>query len=494
MTLRRFALAAVSLAVATIACHDVHLDFTQHSDQISIYDDLYSVSVVDDKHVVAVGYYGAIYYSGDGGDTWKKGRTDTIQSVYSVSMADAQRGWAVGQRGLILRTEDGGITWARQPNLKESEGSHLFAVTAIDADNAWAVGEWGTRIRTSDGGKTWEDHSFTIDENHPQFVWLAPVEQEKVREGKKVYEDVTLTDVYCRRPPSQHCWLIGEFGYVFYSGDRGDTWIRSTIEGSIEMPPVKFGYNQLELNDEDRAALQRFAKAIAGEEHLNVAIESFADHREVQNFGRGSDPTELFEILEARSSEVRTVLEDAGILSDRLRMRGQPPWDYEDFLEDDPGFLNRYLEKRTADVPETTVTVLQNPYLFTVRFRDDENGLIAGLGGVILKSSDGGQTWVYRKIDRKQALFAARATDGRAVAVGEKGLIRVSTDGGQTWAPPPAGTFPEVFTYMRDVEFSPDGRIGFIVGQRGQILRSTDAGYQWKQVLPPPQVDVNAST
>ena len=40
---------------------------------------------------------------------------------------------------------------------------------------------------------------------------------------------------------------------------------------------------------------------------------------------------------------------------------------------------------------------------------------------------------------------------------------------------------------MRDVGVTRDGRIGFIVGQTGQILRSTDSGIQWKQVLPPPE-------
>jgi photosystem II stability/assembly factor-like uncharacterized protein len=51
------------------------------------------------------------------------------------------------------------------------------------------------------------------------------------------------------------------------------------------------------------------------------------------------------------------------------------------------------------------------------------------------------------------------------------------------------GTFPEVFTFMRDVAFDPSGKRGFIVGQTGQILRSEDAGYQWDQVLPPKTED-----
>ena len=114
--------------------------------------------------------------------------------------------------------------------------------------------------------------------------------------------------------------------------------------------------------------------------------------------------------------------------------------------------------------------------------------IIAGLGGVVLQSDDGGRNWSYRTIDRKQALFSVGSVDGgRAVTVGEKGLIRVSTDSGSSWRDPGADNFPDLFTFMRDVGFSPSGRVGFIVGQTGKILRSTDAGISWQPVLPPPE-------
>jgi photosystem II stability/assembly factor-like uncharacterized protein len=375
----------------------------------------------------------------------------------------------------------------RQPNVKEDEGTHLFAVSAIDANTAIVVGEWGTRMRTTDGGRTWEDQSFTIDVAHPMFVWLNPEEQEKVRKGENVYDDVTLNDVDCLRGAPK-CWLIGEFGYLFYSEDAGASWQQSQIEGSVVLDPIRVPYNTLQVPAEARPKLTEFARGIVDELHLNVAIEAYASAAEIREFGRPEDPTELFEILEARMQEVRTVVEEAGIDGSRVRLRGQPPWDYEDYLEDDPEFLKRYLESRRAESGGMHVRVIQNPILFTVRFRDELSGLIAGLGGVVLRTEDGGRNWAYRKIDRKQALFAVGSVaGGRAVAVGEKGLIRVSTDSGDSWHAPASGDFPELFTFMRDVAFDGSGRVGFIVGQTGQILRSTDSGIQWRRVLPPPE-------
>ncbi len=482
--LRSLLTIAVALSLASVACHDIHLSYGHREGEIVLFDDLYSISVADRDHVVAVGYYGAVYYTHDGGVSWSQGKTDTLASLYKVSMADTMNGWAVGQRGLIIHTEDGGVTWTRQANLKEREGTHLFAVTAIDKNTAWTIGEWGTRILTTDGGKTWNDHSFTVDERHPMFQWLSPFEQEKVRKGETVYEDVGLNDVSCLPAPSTKCWLIGEFGYIFYSEDRGATWLRSAIEGSSEMEPVRLGYNEIEFPAADAKRLQEFAKALIGDAHLNVAIEAVANEDEIRDLGKQEDPSELFEVLEARSQEVRTVLEDAGLPSERVRMRNQPPWDYEDYLDDDPRFLTRYLDSRRNATPGVRVRVIQNPILFSVRFRDEQNGFISGLGGVILRSSDGGRSWTYRKTDRKQALFSVGSVEGRAVAVGEKGLVRVSTDDGNSWEPPPSGSFPVVYTYLRDIGFDPSGQVGFIIGQTGQVLRSTDAGYEWKQVLP----------
>ncbi|HZO08514.1 MAG TPA: YCF48-related protein [Myxococcota bacterium] len=482
----RLRLSACLLAAAGLfACHEYDFSARVKQGEIDIYDDLFAVSVADDDHAVAVGYHGAAYWTSDGGETWHKGETGTQRLLYSVSLADSKNGWAVGQSGTILHTSDGGRTWQSQPNVKAEEGSHLFGVHAIDASTAWAVGEWGTRIVTHDGGDTWEDRSLTIDVSHPMFVWLSPEDQGRVRRNEKVYEDVGLNNVTCLDAPSQRCWMIGEFGYIFHSTDRGETWQRSEIVGDVAIDPIPFAYNQIAIGDADEARLVEFASKIEDATHLNVLVDPFFTKKEFDSLAKKDDPFPVFDLLSARMDEVKGVLEGAGISSDRLRMPNKPPWDYEDFVEEDSTFLDRYFEGRRADAPMVRVSVIQNPYLFTVSFRDEEQGLISGLGGVILRSADGGKTWRYERIDRKQALFSVADLETRAVAVGEKGLIRESTDGGSAWAPPEPDSFPEVFTFMRDLGFEHNARLGFIVGQQGMVLRSRDSGRSWARVLPP---------
>ena len=300
----------LAAGLIALGCHQLDYEPRVAEGEIGIYDVLFSVSVVNEGHAVAVGYHGAAYWTDSSGEHWYRGDTDTTQLLYSVSMADSKHGWAVGQTGTILRTTDGGRSWHRQPNLKEDEGSHLFGVHAIDADSAIAVGEWGSRIFTSDGGATWEDDSVIVTVDHPMFVWLSVSDQERVREGKKVYEDVGLNNVFCLDPPSQQCWIAGEFGYVYWSDDRGRSWERGEIIGDVFLNPITLPYNMITFTDADREKLEEFAAQIEDETHLNVLIDIYAREKELADFGDLEEPYAIFDIPPARTEE--TVVESAG--------------------------------------------------------------------------------------------------------------------------------------------------------------------------------------
>jgi len=477
------ALLVALTVVLPIACHDTHFELRGGHGLIDVPDDLFTVSVVDSSVALAAGYWGSIYRTEDGGQSWVKTETGTKRLIYSISMADAQNGWAVGQLSLVLHTSDGGKTWQRQTTPKDDQGVHLFAVQAVTATQALAVGEWGTRLLTEDGGQSWQDHSLTISEDHAQFVWLTVPDQEKVRRGEKVFEDVTLNDVSCLQANRHFCWIIGEFAYLFRSEDGGKSWERGKIESGIEIQPIELGHNAIALDDSAKQSITAFAHAIADQQHLNIAIEPRVSEREIREFGKPDAPFPLFEIVEARTQEVQSVIEDAGILSDRIRRRGAPPWDYEEFVANDPGFLERYMNSRKAEKPGVEVQISQNPYLFSVRFGDQNEGWIAGLGGVILRSHDSGRTWTYEKLGRVQAIFGIQPFSADvAIAIGEKGLIYATEDGGKSWKQWPG--FPVIFTYMRGIAFAPGDRIGYIVGQRAMVLRSEDAGKTWTKMLP----------
>ena len=86
-------LALALVALATLACHEIHFDPDRQSASIDIYDDLFAVSAVSDRHAVAAGYWGSIYVTDDGGATWSRSRTDTNRLIYDVSVDEHGKGF-----------------------------------------------------------------------------------------------------------------------------------------------------------------------------------------------------------------------------------------------------------------------------------------------------------------------------------------------------------------------------------------------------------------
>jgi photosystem II stability/assembly factor-like uncharacterized protein len=76
---------------------------------------------------------------------------DPLLDVY---FSDERNGFAVGAFGLLLRTRDGGETWVPwQSHVPNSEGNHLYAIGA-SATALYIVGERGAAFVSKDGGES----------------------------------------------------------------------------------------------------------------------------------------------------------------------------------------------------------------------------------------------------------------------------------------------------------------------------------------------------
>lgn len=184
--------------------------------------DLYAVDARGSS-AWAVGYWGSVFRSDDGGETWTQVATPGDRALYAVSFADEKHGWAVGEAGALLRTEDGGRSWtgldlelldpldgrplAKLPN--------LFGVAAVSATEVWIVGDFGTVLHSRDG-RRFEPVAIPpqafADDNIPDRILNA----------------VRFTD-------REHGWIAGEFGTLLRTSDGGATWIgERTLEGAID--------------------------------------------------------------------------------------------------------------------------------------------------------------------------------------------------------------------------------------------------------------------
>jgi photosystem II stability/assembly factor-like uncharacterized protein len=176
-------------------------------------DNLFAVAPTSNDIAWAVGNFGSIYVTKDGGATWSPRTSNTKEPLFSVAFADDRHGWVVGKSGVILRTTDGGESWTAQKSPIDP-AKHLFKVAALDAQTAWAVGDWGAVLQTTDGGATWRDRS------------LAGLAIERVespdRMMQTITDDVILYDVDF--VDAQHGFIVGEFGTLLATDDGGAHW------------------------------------------------------------------------------------------------------------------------------------------------------------------------------------------------------------------------------------------------------------------------------
>jgi len=71
---------------------------------------------------------------------------------FDVLFRDLRHGTAIGAYGLVFRTEDGGATWLPAADLLDNpEMKHLYAIRAA-GDEVYIAGEQGALYRSADGG------------------------------------------------------------------------------------------------------------------------------------------------------------------------------------------------------------------------------------------------------------------------------------------------------------------------------------------------------
>ena len=105
--------------------------------------------------IVAVGDHGVVLLSDNAGKSFRQARSVPVSSTLTaVSFVDATHGWAVGQWGVVLNTADGGENWTLQRS-DLAVDQPLFSVYFKNAREGWAVGLWSLMLHTANGGATW---------------------------------------------------------------------------------------------------------------------------------------------------------------------------------------------------------------------------------------------------------------------------------------------------------------------------------------------------
>ena len=437
-------------------------------------DDLMAVALLDAAHAIVVGLSGSIYRTTDAAETWHRVHRDPSAALYDVSIADGEHGWAVGD-GRLLATRDAGRSWRVQPLPEGLAAARLRAVAAVDARHAVAVGLAGVRLRTLDAGREWEDRSRVLHGAGAAAGVLPRSSSES-----------DLYDVFCFAPPSRRCVSLGATGGTAYSVDVGASWRLARLAPELAFDPIEIEEGAVEWSAEELTRLGALAESLLAREELGIRLEAVTSTAEIEGIGRQRDPEALFEILEARALDARSVLEEVGIEPARIQTLGEPPWGFEDYVDDDPDFLRRYWRDHSASRPGVRLSIVQQRSFWGVHFSPRPGaadrevvGVAVGAGGLLWRSDDAGASWSLASRLAPHDLRAVAAGGAGLVAVGDQGVIRTSMDGGVRWQAPESQEIPVSFRALQDVAFSPDRALGLIVGRAGLMLRHRGGQQRW---------------
>jgi photosystem II stability/assembly factor-like uncharacterized protein len=176
---------------------------------------------VDERHGWAVGGFGTILATSDGGAHWRRQQvTLPYAEISSVCFVDEKRGWAVGNAIdsiFVLSTKDGGESWRVRP----APGRYYpFDVYFHDARRGWMVGAGGRIYETNDGGSHWRRQRSGVE---PDELFLNSVAFVDRRHGWVVGGDVG-----------------GGRAVVLSTQDGGAHWSRQRVSTSEELLGVSF--------------------------------------------------------------------------------------------------------------------------------------------------------------------------------------------------------------------------------------------------------------
>ena len=117
--------------------------------------------------------------------------------------------------------------------------------------------------------------------------------------------------------------------------------------------------------------------------------------------------------------------------------------------------------------------------LFGIHFLNEDVGWLVGYAGTIAMTTDAGQNWAisYGAAELQDVYGIDPST---AWVVGSEGTIIVTTDGGKTWIDQTVPTNEN----LNAILFI-DEKVGWAVGDKGVIVHTTDGGVTWSEYPSP---------
>jgi photosystem II stability/assembly factor-like uncharacterized protein len=240
---------------------------------------------------------------------------------------------------------------------------------------------------------------------------------------------------------------VGERGHILVSDDSGNSWTQVAVPTSVTLTAVFFptpekgwavGHDGIVLHSADGGL--SWTKQLDGSQ-INIVLQ-----------------TQIEQMVHIKKTE----LDRASSQNERDRLEIE-------------------LENLQFFASDAQMAVNEGPTrpFMDLWFKNDQEGIVVGSFGMILSTSDGGETWqpILDRIDNFDAYhyYAITPAGDALFIVGERGMLFRSWDEGQSWETLES---PYEGSYF-GVAGSHDGSLVVVFGLRGNAFASFDKGRSW---------------
>ncbi len=406
---------------------------------------------------------------------------DFAKTITDLHFIDGLNGWGVGDEGLIIKTTDGGYSWETLVSPTNKDLAKLFF---LDKQNGWIgtgnnflATPGGTVLKTTDGGSTWSEIDYSVNAPWVGFTYCDALIFNSVTEGFMIAGKSKLS-------------------YIFKTTDGGMNW---SIKDSLSNDLAFVRWYDIAFYDMMKGVIVGNRKDIqqyttdGGETWTTTTINDgfFRDLRSVKwldantvlAMGEGNEfngvPTPIYKSSDGGATwERKTVIPPNSY--DRIRSSH-----FKDgsngIAMGTNGFSKPFIYK-TTDGGESWTPGFA-PYAFSIRDVEGAGDTVIalGTGSHMIRSVDFGNTWEIFGNKPPSSIYGLQFVNGKGYSLTRNSDLIENADGtGLEW------NFKSSYgLWDATAMFFVSDQIGFVHKENQYIVKTTDAGNSWYDVLGP---------
>jgi photosystem II stability/assembly factor-like uncharacterized protein len=406
--------------------------------------------------------------------SWRIGNSSSIAGVFGGCMIDQNTFWFVGASQSIYKSTDDGTTWVNKFHM-DTISYKAGDICFVNSTTAFVGGNFGRVLKTTDGGESWQkitlpdstadDYNRSIHFFDPNLGFVLSNNNKTSRIYKTTDGGSTWTNLIIITGYNMYALdfsgpttgiAVGTGNSLYYTTD-GATWNKAPV-------PTLGGINYSRSD-------QYSVKFISPTTAISCGWGSTSVGLEPSIFLKTTDAGKTWSYLNQVTQNRTYVNFQSLYFKDSMNGIAVGGATY-------PGtVICRTTDGGVNWIPLPSVAGFGAAVVMGI-----DNKVIVGGAGII-QTTDFGDSWTVLNKDPQENYGSINIINNNIYMCGFDGTFFKSTDMGNTFNMNYMVSANKCITPVA-IQFLNEN-LGYVASQRGQALKTTDAGESWIQILPP---------